>query len=148
VGTLTLPASGSIYLDANGFIYSIERVAPYYPVLDTFWQDIRMQGLSVLTSELTLLETLVKPIRNGDQVLETAFRTVLLTSPDVQLAPIARDIVERATHIRAIAGLKTPDAIHAATALELGCGLFLTNDAAFRRVSGLIVTVLSDLLMP
>jgi hypothetical protein len=28
VGALALPASGTVYLDANGFIYSIERIDP------------------------------------------------------------------------------------------------------------------------
>lgn len=61
MGSLALPAAGSVYLDANGFIYSVKRVAPYVVVLDAFWRDIRARGLSVLTSELTLLETLGSP---------------------------------------------------------------------------------------
>jgi len=121
---------------------------PYYPLLDTVWQDIHTQGRQILTSELTLLETLFKPIRDSDQTLETAFRTVLLTSPDVQLAPITRGILSRAAHLRATTSLKTPDAIHAATALEVGSAVFLTNDPVFRRVSGLTVMVLSDFLTP
>ncbi len=40
--------------------------------------------------------------------------------------------------------LKTPDALHAATALLQGCKLFVTNDGAFRRVAHLPVTVLSE----
>jgi len=40
------------------------------------------------------------------------------------------------------------DAIHAAIALEHGCTLFVTNDASFRRIPGLPVTILTDLLTP
>lgn len=45
-------------------------------------------------------------------------------------------------------GLRTPDAIHASTAIKSACALFLTNDPAFRRVPNLTVTFLSDLLTP
>ena len=41
---------------------------------------------------------------------------------------------------------KTPDAIHAATALNKGCTVFLTNDAALRKVPGLSTVVLKDML--
>jgi predicted nucleic acid-binding protein len=59
--------------------------------------------------------------------------------------PINRQILETAAQLRASTHLKTPDAIHAATALESGCTLFVTNDPAFKRVPNLAVMVLSDL---
>ena len=43
--------------------------------------------------------------------------------------------------------LKTPDAIHAATALLAGCALFVTNDRGFKRVPGLRLAVLDDVLV-
>ncbi|MEW6497003.1 MAG: PIN domain-containing protein [Cyanobacteriota bacterium] len=42
--------------------------------------------------------------------------------------------------------LKTPDAIHAATALNSSCTLFLTNDSGFRNVLSLPVVILSEVL--
>ena len=62
------------------------------------------------------------------------------------MAPIDRSVLEVALQICATAGLKTPDAIHAAAALQAGCGLLITNDPVFRRVSGLTVVVLDDYL--
>jgi predicted nucleic acid-binding protein len=46
--------------------------------------------------------------------------------------------------LRAAHTLKTPDALHAATALETACVLFVTNDKGFRRVPGINVAVLSE----
>jgi predicted nucleic acid-binding protein len=56
-------------------------------------------------------------------------------------------VFEDAASIRAETRLKTPDAIHAATAMRAECALFITNDTDFRRVEGLPVVVLDDLLM-
>ena len=148
MGSLSLPAAGSVYLDANVFIYTVERIAPYNTLLDQFWLDVRSAHAAVLTSELSALETLVRPLRDGNAALETAFRAVLFSSPDVRMLPVTISILERAAQLRATSSLKTPDAIHAATALEHGCALFVTSDAIFRRVSGLSVTILADLLTP
>ena len=102
----------------------------------------------VVTSELTVMETLVKPFQTQDQALEAACRAVLFSTSDVLLVPVSRVILEQAARLRASTGLKTPDAVHAATALDAGCTLFVTNDAAFRRVTGLNVVALHELLAP
>lgn len=145
MGVLTLPASGTVYLDANCFIYSVERIDPYRTFLDTLWQTVSLGQLKVVSSELTLLEVLVKPLKVGDMATATIFRMVLRHSPDVQMLPITQTVLEKAANIRATMGLKTPDALHAATALLHDCALFVTNDSAFRRVSDLTVTVLSEI---
>ena len=92
-----------------------------------------------------MLETLVKPLREGNTALETLFRR-LLNANEVSLIPATRALWEEAARLRAATGLRTPDALHAATALHSGCPLFVSNDHAFRRVTGLPVVVLDDLL--
>jgi predicted nucleic acid-binding protein len=61
------------------------------------------------------------------------------------MLPITQTELEKAASLRATTDLKTPDAIHAATAVLKGCVLFVTNDIAFRRVPGLAVTILSEI---
>lgn len=100
----------------------------------------------MITSELTLLEVLVKSLKVGNSALVTSFRTILRQSSDVQMVPITQDVLEEAANLRATLSLKTPDALHAATALSYGCTLFVTNDSGFRRVAHLPVTVLSEIL--
>lgn len=148
MGSLILPASGSVYLDANCLIYSYEIVEPYSTLLKPVWDNATPTTFSIVTSELSLLEVLVKPFRTGNNRLEAGFRALLLGSADLRMIPITQPILERAARLRATTNLKTPDALHAATALDAGAALFLTNDPAFRRASGLAVTVLSDLLAP
>lgn len=146
MGVLALPENGRVYLDANSFIYSIERIDPYRAILDTLWQTVSLGKMMVITSELTLLEVLVKPLKVGDIATATTFRAVLQSTSDVQMLPITQAVLEEAARLRATLSLKTPDAIHAATALSNGCSDFVTNDSAFRRVADLTVTVLSELV--
>ena len=62
MGSLTLPPAGPVYLDANGFIYSVERIEPYRTLLEPMWQLAQAGQFEVVSSELVILETLVKPL--------------------------------------------------------------------------------------
>ncbi len=67
-----------------------------------------------------------------------------IARPDLVWVDLTRDVVELAAVIRVQTGLKTPDALQAASCLQLGGDhLFLTGDGAFRRVSGLKVKILT-----
>ncbi len=147
MGSLTLPPSGTVYVDANSVIYSVEKIEPYNSLLLPMWQGAQAGTFNIVGSELLLVETLVKPLRNGDAVLEASFRALLLASTELHLAPITASILEDAARLRATSRLKTPDAIHAATALALGCTLFVTNDRDLAHVPGLPVVVLSDIAL-
>ena len=137
-----------MYLDANAIIYSYEKVEPYRTILEPVWLGAGPSTYDIVASELSLLEVLVGPLQQGNANLQAGFKDLLLHSSNVRMVPIARAVLERAAALRAATNLKTPDAIHAATALIEGCTLFVTNDALFRRVLGLNVTVLRDLLPP
>ena len=39
--SLILPTSGSVYIDANAIIYSVERIEPYRELLAPMWQKAR-----------------------------------------------------------------------------------------------------------
>src|SRR5260370_1433234 len=144
MGALTLPPGGAVYVDANAVIYAVEKIEPYRSLLEPLWLAAQAGHLRIITSELTWLETLTKPLREGSTPLEALFRA-FLTAREVRLIPATLSLWEDAARLRAL-GLKTPDALHAATALAAGCGLFVTNDSGFRRVPGLPVAVLSEVL--
>lgn len=67
---------------------------------------------------------------------------------DLELLPVTVAVLRDGAALRAGFGLKTPDAIHAATASRAGCSMYLTNDTGFRRVPGLSPTILEDFLPP
>ena len=45
----------------------------------------------------------------------------------------------------ALPAMRTPDAIHGATARLAGCDFFLTNDRHLKTISGLQIALLSEL---
>jgi predicted nucleic acid-binding protein len=146
VGALKLPASGPVYLDANGFIYSAERIEPYAGLLQPLWEAAQEGRLEIVSSELVILETLVKPLRERDDTLQALFRELLFNAREVCLIPATTAIWEKAAQLRASLGLKTPDAVHAASALVAESKLLVTNDPHFQRVEELPVLLLSQFL--
>ncbi len=92
-----------------------------------------------------MIEVLVKPLRDGNTEIELQYRE-LFASNAVRLLDASYQVFADAARLRAETALKTPDALHAATALRAGCALFITNDTDFRRVQGLPIVVLDDLL--
>ena len=145
MGSLTLPTGGSVYIDANAIIYSVERIEPYRELLAPMWREARAGRFALASSELVVLETLIKPLREGNARLEMLFRSIFAAA-EMDLIPATLAIWDDAARIRAATGLKTSDALHAATALSAGCTLFVTNDTDFRRVEGLPIVVLDDLV--
>lgn len=143
MGQLSFPLLAAVYLDTSPIIYSVEKHADYWQILTPLWQSLKANEIEVFTSELTLLETLVQPIKQNNNALISAYET-LLTKTDIRLQPINADILREAANLRANQNFKTPDAIHAATASN--CAYFITNDNGFKRLSNFNVVILSELL--
>lgn len=144
MGQLSVPDGAIIYLDTSPIIYSIERHIDYWQLLKPVWEKLPSGNIHIISSELLLLECLIIPLRTNNTVLINAYDQFL--SSRITLHPIRESILRSAAQLRATNHLKTPDAIHAATALNIGCTLFLTNDAGLRTIPGLSVVVLKDVL--
>lgn len=145
MGRLILPVGSRVYLDTAPIIYSVEKNPDYWHLVQDPWQSFENGDIEIFTSELTLLETLVHPVRNNDEALTKAYNQLLLGS-EIQLIPISISVLNEAVDLRARLNLKTPDAIHAASALISGCDQLVTNDDGFRRLTTLSVSLLSDLV--
>src|SRR5207244_2260190 len=80
MGSLTLPSSGPVYADAQIFIHSVEKHPVYAPLLRLLWESVAREDLEVVSSELTLLETLVGPLKTGDSALVTDYENIFVTA--------------------------------------------------------------------
>ena len=145
MGQLNIPANSIVYVDTAIVIYSMERFPNYFPLLEPMWRQSQTSEIQVITSKLTLLETLVMPLRNGNTDLIDCYERMLLSS-EISLISINQTILKQAANLRSTTNLKTPDAIHAATAINQNCKIFLTNDAGLRNIPLPSVIVLKDLL--
>ena len=126
------------YLDSAPIIYLVEQVQPYATAVRG---KLSAQGLTLITSELTRLECRVKPLRNGDAALLQDF-DVYFASSIVEIIPLTRDVIDRATEIRAQFNFKTPDSIQLAAAVVSNSGVFLTNDHRLNRFTGIPIEVI------
>lgn len=133
------------FLDARALIYLVDGKEPFGGrVREALAAALREHpDLGCAVSRLTWLECRVGPMRANDHATLALF-DAFFARPDLIWVELTRDVVELAAAIRARHGLRTPDALQAASCLQLGAGhLFLTGDAAFGRVAGLNVGVLA-----
>jgi predicted nucleic acid-binding protein len=134
-----------VYIETAPFIYIVERPPASAEIIANIFQFINLQAIEMFTSTVTLTEVLTKPIKLGDKSIEQRHLDLFNNTQLLSLIPVTKEIALQAAQLRAAYGLRTPDALHLATALNQGCNAFLTNDKALRRVSELPVLVLDDL---
>jgi predicted nucleic acid-binding protein len=130
-----------IYLDANVVIRLVEGDATTRAPLVARLAPSLGVPASLVTSRLTRLECRSKPLRAGDHATLAQF-DVFFAGVELVLGEVSAAVVERATDLRARYNLKTPDAIHYATAVEVGATVFLTGDRTLSRCSEVLVEVL------
>ena len=80
-------------------------------------------------------------MRAGDTATLAQF-DVFFSGVEISLIDVTASVVELATEIRAKYNLKTPDALHYASAMEAGASVFLTGDRVFARCLDVAVEIL------
>jgi predicted nucleic acid-binding protein len=134
-----------IFLDTAPIIYFIEGNSPYQGVLAKIFQLSDLGFITLLTSTITLLEVLVKPLRENNIDLTEKYRNILVNAPGITLISIDSIIATKAAELRANFSLKTPDSQQLAISSECNCDYFLTNDTRLKSVSSVNSLVLSEL---
>ena len=134
-----------VYLDANIFIYALNSLEPYRVALLELFAAIDAGEIHSATSELTVAEVLVVPLRRANSDEERNCRMILRPRPSLELIPVSLGILEAAARLRASTpSLRMPDAIHLATAQQAGCQAALTNDERWKAVAPPKVILLSE----
>jgi predicted nucleic acid-binding protein len=133
------------FFDASALIYLVEGKEPFASKVRKELSVIaeRSPQIPAAVSRLTWLECRVGPMKSNNHLALSAF-DAFFARPDLRWVELSRDVVELAAAIRVKHGLRTPDALQAASCLQLGLDhIFLTGDTSFKRVSGLAVKILS-----
>ena len=140
---MSAESSVNLFLDACALIYRFEGAAEF--------RDATARRVAQLTrgktkvrlavSRLSLLECRVKPLREGDARTLQHYDDFFA---EVEIIEIDTKAIDLATRLRALHGLKTPDAIQAASALAWQPdAVFVTSDQAFGKVPALDVQLIT-----
>lgn len=93
-----------------------------------------------------MTELLVLPYRASNEQQVDGIYGLLSTYPNLDWVAPSLPIADTAARIRAMYGLKTPDALQAATAVHSHATALITNDPVFERVKDFETLVLDHLL--
>jgi predicted nucleic acid-binding protein len=94
--------------------------------------DEAMGGRPAVTSVISITECLTGPLRVGDKGAEQTYND-LFAGEDLELLLVNQAVARSAAEIRGRLAMKTPDAIHMATAVIIGAEVFVTADLGFER---------------
>jgi predicted nucleic acid-binding protein len=135
--------AGPIGVDTAIFIYLIEAAPVWLPLIVPLFRAADTGQRDLVTSSVTLLEVLVVPYRANNDALAARYEALLTRSRGIRLIDVTRDQLRRASRLRALTGMRTPDALQLSAAQEAGCSAFLTNDRRLPAVPGVRILQLA-----
>ena len=140
-----LQSTQRLYVDTAPLIYYFEEYSSYISKMDRIFDLIATIPVVTFSAVHILTEVMVKPLQTGNHELAQEYRDILVNSDAHTLVSITVPIAESAAELRARYNLRTPDALHVATAISIGCDALLTNDAQLKLVQELPILVLDEL---
>lgn len=145
--TLYLPSIKRLALDTTPLIYYIQKNPTYLASMTKIMEHISgSNDTTAYASVIALEEVLVQPLKFGDTALAEKYENILTNNDQLRMMNVTPEIVRKAAELRAKYGgwLKTPDAIHIATAIVSKCEVFLTNDHPLKKIGEIRVICLSE----
>lgn len=131
-------------VDTMLFVYHFEGNERFGPAAGRLLQAAEDGRCRLVASVLALLEVLVVPKRHGKDDLCQRYRDLFESFPNLSLVPIECEVVEIASDLRARHDLRTPDALHLATAIHAGAESFVSEDRRLRGIQGVRVVGLEE----
>lgn len=131
----------AIYWDANALVDAVEKEGSALPRV---MARLRSKGWSLLTSELSIAEVLVVPIRQEKAELMAIYDELLGNGRLVATIPVDRAVLIESAAVRARSSQKLPDSILVATASLAGCRFLVSSDKGLRLPKGLDRVAIED----
>ena len=141
-----LTGARQIFLDSAPVIYFVEANPQFVGAIASIFDRLDDGTLQGVTTAVTLAECLIHPIRRKDQSLAEVFVNLLCDGEGMTLVPLDAQCGNEAAQLRARYNFTLTDALQLAAAKIAGCDAFLTNDSVLKRVEGLEVILVEDLL--
>jgi len=129
-----LKEGSRVAVDSPPLIYILDDHRTLAPRFAPLFEAEAAGSLEIVVSSIALAEVLAGPLKAGNEALANRYRRAMEMW---QIVPVDADIAVLAARLRALHGLRLPDAIHAATAISSGCAALVTHDRDFARLKGL-----------
>ena len=139
--------SSQVLLDTVALIYFLEENARYSKKAEAIFGRIESGDLQGVMANLVFAELLVPLYRTGDPQAAAGLTNRLINFHNLEIIPLTTEISMEAARLRADHGLRTPDAIHGATAIITQASGMLTNDKRLKvlRKEGLSIWLFDSL---
>lgn len=142
---IRLPAGHRrVLIDTSIWIYHLEQHPRWGGIAGEVLAAVEAGRYTGIASELVLLELTVKPLQLQRQDVADEYELRLSHFPHLDLLPVTREVLLDAAALRARFRLRTADAIQLATGMQAGATVAVTNDAAWQKLPGIEVLLLSD----
>ena len=138
-----LSSAGKISLDANIILYYLHQDKNFGK--QSFRLLTAVKNKTKIISTLIYAESFVYVFEQADESLEKKQLKALEKIPKLKIVAPTKKICLLAAQLRAAYRLKTPDAIHLATAIDSDCDVFITNNDNLKKVQEIKVLTLTDL---
>ncbi len=134
-----------IGIDTAVFIYLFEGTGIHARLAEKLLQQVEAGAREAVFSSIGVIEILTGPKKLNRHELAVQYKNLLIRFPHLTIMGMSEQIVDIASDLRAHYGIKTPDAIHIATALDFGAQTFVTNDRTLKKIKEINVELLGDM---
>jgi predicted nucleic acid-binding protein len=131
-------------LDTAIFIYHFERHPRYFPLTQELFSSIEAGLRKGVTSTITLMEIIVKPLALRRQDVARKYEALLVNFPNLDIADLDRNVIRQAARLRAEYRIRPPDALQASGSLLYGAEVFITNDGLLKRLQDKLKVIILD----
>ena len=141
-----LGSFSKVGLNTSVFIYHFEKHPIYSPLTQELLSHIEKGVRKGITSTITLMEIIVKPLSLGKNDIARKYEALLMNFPNLEVVDLDRDVIRQAARLRAEYRLRPPDALQVSACILGGAEVFITNDRQISRLrEKLDIIVLDDL---
>ena len=144
-----LEGYAKIALDSSCFIYHIEENKKYSKLTRIIFEELLpTRKIEAVGSTLILTEILTKPYSHNRPDLVSAYKNSIIVLPNFAIIPPDEQMCDTAALIRSKYNLRTPDAIHLATAIETDSRAIVGNDLKWKKIKEINCILLAEFLTP
>ena len=123
-----IPNGSKVLLDTVALIYFLEENERYSKLAEKIFGRIESGELQGVLANLAFAELLVPLFRSGEPRAAAGLANRIFNFRNLEVVTLTTEISIEAARLRAEYSLRTPDAIHAATAIITQASGILTND--------------------